>query len=111
MSSFITLEQAKDMTELYRAEKENILADEYKEQNILARCETFDKSQFTDILNQEACAAIRIYYGMDANLKVHAIIVGVDDNNADLLPSGNELIIEEGSRCPEDCPPSSDLNP
>jgi hypothetical protein len=111
MSQLISLEQAIDMTTLYRAEKENILAEEYRGQNILARCETFDKSQFEDLLKQDGCTGVRIYYGMDTNLKVHAIIVGVDDSDTDLLPSGEEFIIEDGVRCPEDCPPSSDLNP
>jgi hypothetical protein len=111
MSQFIPLEQAIEMTSLYREENESILAEEYRGQNILARCETFAKSQFLDLLNQEACTAIRIYYGMDSEKRVHAIIVGVDDNNADLLPSGFELIIEESTRCPNDCPPTSDLNP
>ncbi len=119
MSQFISLQQAIDMTTLYRAEKENILANAYKGQNILARCETFDREIFDTLLAKEGCASIRIYYGMDSSLKVHAIVVAVNGDDEDMLPavsvsmvSGDEEDIGENAyRCPEECPPSSDLNP
>ena len=64
---------------------------------------------------------------MDGEPGVHAIIVGVDAKDQDILPAvaarstsepsgeeGNEEetgIVETGQRCPPDCPPPSPLNP
>ncbi len=114
----ITLDEAVKMTSIYSKEKENILAPEYKGQNILCTSETFDRSAFDALLAQADCKAVRIYYGMDEKLQIHAIAVGVNNKNEDLLPSlkvsvtsGDPVIIEDGSRCPDECPPSSPLNP
>jgi hypothetical protein len=112
MSQFISIETAVDMTTLYRQDRETILGTSYKNQNILPKCETFDRGVFDDVLAQTGCAGIRIYYGMDSNNKVHAIIVGVNGSDEDIIfpNTDNSLIAEESRRCPDDCPPASDLN-
>jgi hypothetical protein len=117
---FISLQTGIDMTTLYRQEKENILATAYKNQNILPISETFDRTAIDTLLAETGCAAVRIYYGMSEDLLIHAIIVGVDENNEDILPSEanvlsnsvetDESILEQGVRCPEDCAPPSPLN-
>lgn len=115
----ISLETAVTMTTLYRQQKENILATGYKNQNILCRCETFDRGVIDAIMEQSGCAALRIYYGMSEDYQVHAILVGVNENNEDILPSTansltsteEDIIAEQSIRCPEDCPPESPLNP
>ena len=116
MNHFISLQKAVEMTTRYRAEKENVLAPAYKGQNLIAKCETFDRDAFDTLLSNPGCVSIRVYYGMDDNLKVHAIVVGVNAKNEDILPgtqnaldSGGE-IVEESRRCPDDCPPPSPLN-
>ncbi|MGN6196178.1 MAG: hypothetical protein ACTHOB_14660 [Ginsengibacter sp.] len=117
-NNLITLEAASKMTALYRSEMNNILADQFKGQNILAICETFDRAAFDALLNETACTAVRVYYGMSEDLKVHAIVVGVNSDNEDILPETNlaqasetdTVIIEEAFRCPDYCPPKSDLN-
>lgn len=118
MSQFISLQQAVVMTTLYRQQKENVLDPANKGQNILARCETFDRDVFDTLLSKPGCTAIRVYYGMDPALKVHAIIVGVNASNEDMLPAASiglsgpdDEIGENARRCPDDCPPPSDLNP
>jgi len=122
MNHFISLQQAIDMTTLYRQQKENVLADEYKGTNILAISETFDRAAFDWVLAQAGCTALRIYFGMDASLNIHSIVVGVNSNNEDILPpqqSGTTTtattddtgIIEEGNRCPDLCGTASALNP
>lgn len=112
MSHFISLSTAVDMTTLYRQDRETILATGYKNQNILPKCETFDRAAFDAVLAQSGCEAIRIYYGMDSNNKVHAVIVGVNDSDEDIIfpNTDNSKIIETGTRCPDNCPPTSDLN-
>ena len=115
-ANFISLNTAIDMTSRYRSDKESILALSYQNQNILPNSETFNRNAFDVLLALDACAALRIYYGMDANSKVHAIIVPVNSSNQDILPFSNALsisnpgIVEEGQRCPDLCPPSSSLN-
>jgi hypothetical protein len=62
---------------------------------------------------------MRIYSGMNEQLQVKAVIVGVDDKDKDMLPSLTEsgitdeeyFIGEEGQSCPPICPPPSHLNP
>jgi len=111
---FISLQQAVDMTSAYRAEKETILATAFQNSDILPLSETFNRAAFDALLSIENCAAIRIYYGMDENNKVHAVIVAVNDSNEDIIPESfienDESIVEEGQRCPDLCPPSSALN-
>jgi hypothetical protein len=117
---FITLQTGIDMTTLYRQERENILATAYKNQNILPLSETFDRAAIDAILQQAGCTAFRIYYGMTEDLLVHAILVGVNVNNEDILPSTEnsltstedpvDIICEQSIRCPEDCPAVSPLN-
>ncbi|MCW3074259.1 MAG: hypothetical protein JWP69_1328 [Flaviaesturariibacter sp.] len=111
---FIPLADAVTMTTTYRQQKENVLATAFRGQNILAICETFDRAAFDTVLAQNDCQGLRIYFGMDNSYKVHAIIVGVDSNDADMIPAKSsatdEQIIETGARCPSDCPPSSALN-
>ena len=114
MSHLITLETAISMTSTYRENNDSILKQQHQNQNILPRCETYSREEFDLLLAQTNCEAVRIYYGMDENLRVHAIIVGVNSLNEDILEGQETLdpvIIEEGSRCPDDCPPTSDLNP
>jgi len=118
MSQFISLDQAIAMTTLYRNENEKILAPEFQGKNILCRSETFDREVFDTLLSKPDCKYIRIYYGMDEKLQVHAIIVAANEENEDILPPkggvqlpGDGDIGENGRRCPDVCPPPSDLNP
>ena len=106
----ITLAEAEEMTKDYRAQKENILDSSYRGKNILPICETFDRDAFDDILSQNGCKKVRIYFGMDNTELVKMIVVGVNAQNQDMLPANNPVIMEFGARCPTQCPPSSALN-
>jgi hypothetical protein len=116
---FISLLQAIEMTKKYRAEKENILAPEFRNRNILLTCETFDRNAFDALLSENGCMGIRLYFGMTENLQVRVVAVGVNEKNEDMLPAQREVItindeanviVEEGLPCPEVCPPPSPLN-
>ena len=109
-SHLISLQEAVDMTTTFRDEKENILIQSLRGQNILPICETFSRSAFDTLLAQSGCEAIRVYFSMDSSLKVKLVIVGVDGNKADILTPSNEKIAEDGQRCPDICPPGSALN-
>ncbi len=117
-SHFISLPQAVKMTETFRKNKESILGTEYKNRDSVPLSETFNRQAIEKLLSTDNCAGIRIYYSMDDNLKIHAILVAVNDSNEDILPDERSLsgasdivIIEEGQRCPDLCPPPSPLKP
>lgn len=119
-SHFISLNQAVEMVNRYSENRENILDTQYRQQNILPLSETFNRGAFDALLEEDDCEGIRIYYGMDANLQIHAIVVGVNAQNEDILPplaqnitntvTDNPKIVEEGQRCPDICPPKSPLH-
>jgi hypothetical protein len=114
----IKLDEAKKMTKRFRAEKDNIVRDEHKGKHLIRHCESFDRTAFDRLLQNENCKGVRIYYGMkEGEHQVHAIIVGFDAEGKDMLPSPNvvadstdPIIIENGAGCPTFCPPPSDLN-
>lgn len=114
----IPISDAADMTRKYREMKEKIVAPGF-DKDILANCETFDRSAFDTLLMQEGCKGIRLYYGMDGDNNVHAIFVGVDADNKDMLRRStaslamdmtDDEVMDNGARCPQDCPPASELN-
>lgn len=115
MNHFISLTTAIDMTTRFRNQRENILKTEYQDQNLLPFSETFDRAAFEALLGEDGAQGLRIYYGMDENLKIHTIIVAVNENNEDILPATEQAfaegedvyIVENGTRCPELCPTPS----
>ena len=116
-SHFISLQKAVEMTGKFRENREDIFGAELTGRNIVPFSETFNRQAIDQLLSAAGCNGMRIYYGMDDDLKVHAILVAVNDANEDLLPSETALeddgrvIIEEGQRCPDMCPPPSPLQP
>ena len=98
------------MTRAYRKNNESILDPSMQGKSILPFSETFNREAFDNLLAQEGCEGIRLYYSMDADMKVHIIAVAVNNENVDIIPAGAEMLIENGLRCPQDCPPDSVLN-
>jgi hypothetical protein len=104
----ISLQDAIDMTTRYRANRPANFP----------ICETFEIDAVNKLLATEGCASLRIYYGMKENDNVDAILVAANANGEDILPlpasmaviGNSPLILEDGFRCPEACPPPSPLN-
>ena len=123
MSHFIPLEQAIAMTKTFRENRGKSVVPQANGLNALPLSQTFDRAAIDKLLSQSGCEKIRIYFGMDKGLKVHAIIVGVNDKDEDMLPEstnigllredeeGEPVIVDEGIPCPPSCPPPSHLNP
>ena len=117
MSNFISLEQAVAMTTRYRKNMDTVLAPEFRNRNILPICETFDRSSFETLLGETAATFIRVYLGMDETDKIRVIAVAADQKGVDILPDagkaldGGGSIVEDGIRCPTNCPTASPLNP
>lgn len=123
----IPLQKAIELTARYRDNKKKILAPGIKE-DTLCLSETFSREIIENILKSPGCTGLRIYYGMSENLAVHAVLVGTNAKNEDILPpekaavataeNANALtvattvppIAEDSVRCPTICPPKSPLN-
>lgn len=111
----ISLNDAADMTTRFRNNKSTVLNSSYS--SVLCDSETFNIEDVRTLLETSGAAGMRIYYGMDENYNVHAIMVAVDEEGNDILPEENSsittdpiVIIEQGIRCPPTCPDSSPLN-
>lgn len=104
----ISLQTAIDMTTRYRANRPG--------QSPI--CETFEKTAVAKLLATEGCSSLRIYYGMKEDKNIDAILVAVNAGGEDILPEATlavastdePIILEDGLRCPDDCPPKSPLN-
>jgi len=81
----ISLDQAIEMTKRYRENGRTILNAAFNK-NTLALSETFNKEALGVFMNDKNCKGIRIFYGMSEIMEVHAILVGVTDENMDILP-------------------------
>jgi hypothetical protein len=113
-SNFITLAQFQMMKLLYSANIQTILAPQFQNKEILVVSETFNPDVITAITKVTGYAGFRIYYGMSADLKVHAMLVATDINGNDILPtdpavkfapadSGGGVVGEDAQRCPPSC--------
>jgi hypothetical protein len=78
------------MTTRYRAQKDAVLAPGLAGRNLLPISETFDRSAFDQLLAQPGCTGVRLYYGMDETLQLHAVIVGINAKDEDILPTPTE---------------------
>ncbi|HEX5149981.1 MAG TPA: hypothetical protein VFW07_00960 [Parafilimonas sp.] len=105
----ISLQQAIEMTTRYR---------ENRPPNF-PLSEKFEVEVITKLISTEGCKFIRIYTGMKENMEAVAILVAVNAEDEDILPSeaepsgeqtGDKIIVEDGFRCPPVCPPGSPLN-
>ncbi|GAO42658.1 hypothetical protein [Flavihumibacter petaseus] len=113
----ITLKTAIEMTERYRKHMPEVLTRDFAEKKVLPIRETFRKEVVMAILDQPGCIGLRTYYGMDENMLVHQILVGVNEKEEDMLPTGDQAelstagIAEDAKRCPDLCWPPSLLYP
>ncbi len=67
----------------------------------------FGKAAILDILNQDTCVGMRIYYALDDNGEKQLIITGVNSSENDLY---NGLLAERSFKCPPICGVSNPLN-
>jgi hypothetical protein len=65
----------------------------------------FGAQIINQILSEHDCMGIRIYYGIDDAGAKQVLLVGVDSNGNNLLPTGSNNIIADFSwPCPPGCP-------
>lgn len=120
----ITLEKARKMIAHFHEKKQHLIHENFKDVQVLNHCETFDRAAFDKLLASPGCVGVRIHYGLDDNHRLHAILVGVDENDNDILPnlsedgvmqadsgSGGGVIVEDGKICPPTCSTGTTLQP
>ena len=96
------------MRNLYKESKEAILAEGISK-DILPQAELFDKEHILDLLNQNDCQGLRVYYSMNESQNFHLLLVGVDGEGEDIMDPIEPQILDEGERCPPKCSPDSEL--
>jgi hypothetical protein len=131
----ISLDSAKKMTRHFRQKRDLMLSGDYKKKGSLPICETFDRSAFDEVLAKPGCVGLRVYFAMDEDSMVRVVMVGVNEKGEDMInktttqtvaltasimasdttdpdPTADygSGIIEQGTRCPDVCPPESPLN-
>ncbi|MBD3232937.1 MAG: hypothetical protein GF315_04360 [candidate division Zixibacteria bacterium] len=63
----------------------------------------FERRIFDEILEQEDCVGVRIYYGLQANGVPELVIVGVDSGGRD-MDGGGQILGNRSWPCPPICP-------
>jgi len=91
----ISLETGADMTARYRTQNPNEIKGHF-----------FGKDVLKEILDQEGCMGIRMYYGLDADGNKALVIVGADANENDMTDKVGDISLP----CPSRCGNSNDLN-
>lgn len=91
----ITLEQGADMTGKYRDNNPGKLKGHF-----------FGKDILRNILSQEGCMGIRMYYAEDSKGEKALVIVGADASENDMT----ELVADISMPCPSRCGSSNGLN-
>jgi hypothetical protein len=109
MKNTISFETAKAYIERFRSNRDNIEVPEFK--GSLSFSETFEVEAFKALVDQPGCVGVRIYYGMKDDLKICAVIVGVNAENQDVVgdyrTGERDIIIEDSELCPPVCAPIS----
>lgn len=121
----ISLARAKEMINIYQNSKDRILNSDARGKEILPDHETFGREAIEALIAQPQFQGLRIYYSMDEEQKIHAILVAVDSEghnpitkntearpteNSSSDPDDDEVILEEALRCPPVCPPDDGVD-
>lgn len=91
----ITLEHGSELTREYRRQNPNQIIAHFFGRNILE-----------EILAQENCMGIRIYYGVNDNNGKELVLVGADSDENDLT----SLVADISHPCPKACGMDNPLN-
>lgn len=98
----ITLDAAAKLTKKYRS-----IGNIIPSLGVVIKGEFFGKNALVEILNQNGCVGLRMYYGADDLLVPHMVVVGVDANGDDQV-TGH--IADMSVLCPPTCGTANKLN-
>jgi hypothetical protein len=83
------------------------LTKEYRSRNSSSiKAHFFGKEVLSQLLDQEGCMGIRMYYGQDEDGNSELVLVGADASENDML----DLIIDNSVPCPNYCSSPNALN-
>lgn len=91
----ITLSSGAAMTEEFRLRNPNEI-----------KAHFFGKDIINEILNQEGCMGIRLYYGLDEDGENQLVMVGADSDENDMT----DLVADLSHPCPNACSAANPLN-
>ena len=106
MSNFITLEEAKALRRNFRNNRQKLPGTA----DAIPDSETFKREHIEQLLKQPGCTSLRIHLGMDDRHNLKLMIIASNEKDEDILEDKNASVLEDGLRCPPNCPPPSDLN-
>jgi hypothetical protein len=106
MSNFITLEEAKALRRNFRNNRQRLPGTA----DAIPDSETFKRDHIEELLKQPGCSSLRIHFGMDKENNLKLMITASNEKDEDLLENNNASVLEDGTRCPPQCPPQSDLD-
>ncbi|NRA12982.1 MAG: hypothetical protein HRT57_13595 [Crocinitomicaceae bacterium] len=66
----------------------------------------YRKEILNDLLAQEGCTGIRVYYGIDDNGEKELVLLGTDEGENDMT----NLIVDISTPCPNRCAKIGNLN-
>jgi hypothetical protein len=73
------------------------------------RAHAFGLNKLGQLTAQTGCAGIRAWYGIDSNNRPQLYLVAIDSNGEDILTTGNELVLDVSTPCPQNCPTTTSL--
>lgn len=73
----------------------------------------YGKERIQALLDEPNAMGIRIYFGLDDNKDPQLVLVSATKEGNNILPNeeekdGGGTILDDGERCPPDCPPAGD---
>ncbi|QIL77349.1 hypothetical protein [Hymenobacter sp. HDW8] len=84
-----------------------------KQEETLTLAHYFGKEFLLSILNEDACAGLRIYQAIDDEGASRLLVVGVDAKGKDLISpiddDGDGAVGDTPMMCPDNCDPNSPL--
>jgi hypothetical protein len=93
--ALIPIEEAAEMTANYRSENPNSTIAHF-----------FGREILEQLLEQDSCEGIRIYYGISNEGQSELVLVGADAQEDDIL----DLIADRSMPCPKACSTPNPLN-
>lgn len=120
----ISITQAAALIARFDDNVQGILQGDYSTQAPFSKSQTFDAIQINELLEQEGCIGLRIYFGMydetsapttDLEGKIVFVLCGVDEEGNDLnlattASEAGQIILEDGIICPPICSSPSLIN-
>ena|SRR3989338_7277742 len=91
----ISLETAADMTAAYRSANPGAI-----------KARFFGRDILEDLMKQEGCMGLRIYYGLNEDAVSQLVVVGADADQNDML----NKIADTSIPCPDQCGAANVLN-